>query len=370
MNKDNSKLDNSQACICPSCTYSTPNPEIIYKLSEFDGEIHYAVSCNRCKLKFMHPMPDPDFLSNHYKTRSLYGAESNFPEDYWNSISDKKLLFSELITPHIKQRNDIKCIDIGAGSGYVVRALKELGYSSLGIEINPEASTKAKALFDVEVSNIDLKSINDKSITVFSFFEVLEHIPRPIHFLEQLREKLHDDGLLIGTVPNYGGLGRILFGRKSSALLQPEHVIYFDKKTLANTLNISGYEVLFIGPKKPTQVVVGFGLRQLVIRIIGRNWLGYFIVNALGITKRRIVYPLLNTYVEKTGTLMHGLTFVARVRTDEAKRENRKNQLQDSIFPASRINTGKPSKSDAGNGLPNVSISAPPAKGEDYLAWT
>lgn len=326
MIKSDSKSNKHQECICPSCTYSINNPKIIYSLSDFDGKSHYAVSCNWCKFKFMHPMPDPDFLSNHYKTRSLYGAESNFPEDYWNSIADKKQLFSELISPYIKHKNDIKCIDIGAGSGYVVKAFKDLGYSSLGIEINPEASAKARALFDVEVSNVDLKSINDQSITVFSFFEVLEHIPHPIDFLRQLREKLQYDGLLIGTVPNYDGLGRILFGSRSSALSQPEHVLYFDKKTLANTLNVSGYDVLFIGPRKPTQVVVGFGLRKLIIQILGRNRLSYFIVNALGIAKRRMVYPLLNMYVENTGTLMHGLTFVARVRPDKAQTANRKTQ--------------------------------------------
>jgi len=261
----------------------------------------------------MNPMPDISWLENYYRQRALYGAESDFAEDYSNSIIDKQSIFNELLPPNFSDDPAGKlAVDFGAGSGYVVKAFCNSGLDGIGLELNPSAPSKARALFDVDVRNGGLELLADSSATIFSIFEVLEHITDPVGFLRQVRSKLNLDGLLIGTVPNYYGLGRYIFGIDSGVLTQPEHVIYFDLSTLDKTLRAAGYVPLFIGPYKPNHVVIGFGMRQSIYKYFGRNFFTNFLAFCIGQTKKYLVYPLVNMFVEKTGKLAHGLTFVAR----------------------------------------------------------
>jgi SAM-dependent methyltransferase len=203
-------------------------------------------------------------------------------------------------------------VDIGAGSGYVVKAFDNLGLNGLGLELNPNSPAKARALFDVEVRNCNLDILKTSSVSIFSIFEVLEHMTEPVNFLRNVRSYLKEDGLLIGSVPNYKGLGRYIFGKNSIALAQPEHVIYFDVMTLQQTLIKSGFEPIFVGPRKPTQVVIGFGLRQWILKNFGRNAITRSTSSCLGQLKKHFAYPLFNFFVERTGKLAHGLTFIAR----------------------------------------------------------
>ena len=304
--------------ICPLCEKTGRNISDFYKcyeLNEFDGHSHNVLKCLNCKIHFMDPMPERVWLENHYRTRELFGAESDHAEDYQNAISDKENLFRQIFLsnyPELYKLKNSLAVDIGAGSGYVVKAFDNLGLNGLGLELNPNSPAKARALFDVEVRNCNLDILKTSSVSIFSIFEVLEHMTEPVNFLRNVRSYLKEDGLLIGSVPNYKGLGRYIFGKNSIALAQPEHVIYFDVMTLQQTLIKSGFEPIFVGPRKPTQVVIGFGLRQWILKNFGRNAITRSTSSCLGQLKKHFAYPLFNFFVERTGKLAHGLTFIAR----------------------------------------------------------
>lgn len=304
--------------ICPLCENNnekTGEFQTCYKLDEFDNYQHNVLKCLNCSLHFMDPMPKSEWLDNHYRTRDLYAAESDHAEDYLNAITDKVNLFKQLLLPNFIEThklNEKLAVDFGAGSGYVVKAFENLGMKGLGMELSPHAPKKARALFDVDVRNCGLDVLEPSTVSLFSVFEVLEHMTDPVNFLSNLRPFLKEDGLLIGTVPNYGGLGRYVFGPSSSSLSQPEHVIYFDALTLKNTLIKAGFVPIFVGPRKPTQVVIGFGLRQWIFHSLGRNLFTRFISFCLSQSKKYLAYPLFNIFVERTGKLAHGLTFIAR----------------------------------------------------------
>jgi spore maturation protein CgeB len=263
----------------------------------------------------MDPMPKSEWLDNHYRTRDLYAAESDHAEDYLNAITDKVNLFKQLLLPNFIETHNLNeklAVDIGAESGYVVKAFENLGMNGLGFELSPHAPNKARALFNVEVINSSLDVLEPSSVSLFSVFDVLEHITDPVCFLSNLRPLLVEDSLLIGNFPNYGCLGRYVFGPNSSAISQPEHVIYFDILTLKITLIKAGFEPIFVGPLKPTQVGIGFGIRKWIFHNYGRNFITIGISFFLSFTKKYIVYPPLNLFVERTGKLARALTFIAR----------------------------------------------------------
>jgi SAM-dependent methyltransferase len=308
-----SGLATNVQCLC--CKAAPSSFKIHYNLPAFDGNFHYVLECNSCHFKFMDPMPDKSWLDNYYRERSIYGGESSSPEDYINAISDKEDLIHDLIFPNIDIANayNIFAVDFGAGSGCVVKAFDNLGFKSLGLDLNPKSPEKASMLFDVQVRNHGLENLKDSSISIFSMFEVLEHMTDPSDFLKMIRKKMSSKGVLIGTVPNYDGLGRIIYGLKSSVLLQPEHVIYFNRMSLGNLLIKNEFTPIFIGCRKPNHVIIDLGLRRSLLKIFGRNSFSRMLVKVVFIFKKYLFYPLANIFVEKTGRLAHGLTFVAKV---------------------------------------------------------
>lgn len=298
---------------CPCCDKTGGPLRKLHSLPAFDGQDHAVVGCMTCNFRFMAPAPQPTWLEAYYKSRALYDADSAFAQDYANSIADKEQFVEQMLQQYLSgPRLEKLAIDFGAGSGYVVKAMKNRGFKAFGLELNPQAPAKAQALFGVEVRIGGINTLADSSVSVFSLFEVLEHMPDPVHFLRHVRSKLCKDSLLIGSVPNYQGLGRFIFGINSSVLIVPEHLVYFDIPTLKCVLQQAGYEPLLVGFKKPNQVLLNLGLRQLIYKKLGRTWLSRCLVTLITRFKKHMAYPLLNRFVERTGLLGHGLTFVAR----------------------------------------------------------
>ena len=77
---------------------------------------------------------------------------------------------------------------------------------------------------------------------------VLEHVADPVKLLNQIKGLLHENGLLVVTVPNdFSALQEFLVtqGKVESPywIALPDHLAYFDKDTLRHTATHVGYEV-------------------------------------------------------------------------------------------------------------------------------
>jgi hypothetical protein len=202
-------------------------------------------------------------------------------------------------------------VDFGAGMGMTVATLKRLGFDAVGIEKNPQAAAVGKALFDVEILDVELNTLGRK-IDLFTLFDVLEHIKYPKNFLSDVSREMSDSAILIVAVPNYNGIGRILYGTRSASLIFPEHVNQFTKQSLVKTLRESGFDILYIGFPPPYGVTITLGLRARLRRLLGTGPTAALAVKLLVYIKKQLVYPLPNFFTERTGLLGHSLVVVAQ----------------------------------------------------------
>lgn len=207
-----------------------------------------------------------------------------------------------------------RAIDFGAGVGIAVAALRDLGFDAMGLEKNPHASATGRRLFGVEITNGILEDVQE-GVDLFTMFEVLEHIKHPVDFVRILAGKLSSGGCLIGSVPNYDGIGRHLHDTRSIALAFPEHVNQFTRPTLRRTLEEGGLNVVYIGFLPPYGVSLTLELRKSVRRRFGDGVGPRMMIAALNLLKRYLLYPPLNLFAERTGLLGHGLVFIAHKRT-------------------------------------------------------
>jgi 2-polyprenyl-3-methyl-5-hydroxy-6-metoxy-1,4-benzoquinol methylase len=135
-------------------------------------------------------------------------------------------------------------LDVGPGKGDLSQYIKDHGNSNLhAIEIDPPT---IKFLEDKKIYINIFQSID--SITELSFdsillLDVLEHMPDPINFLNNIVEKLNPDGTILISVPNIAHWSirlSLLFGYFEPAergILDKTHLQYFTKRRILNCCN-------------------------------------------------------------------------------------------------------------------------------------
>jgi len=150
-------------------------------------------------------------------------------------------------------------VDLGAGSGIVSHALRDVGIGYHGLEMHPIAvdlmHERGISASQCDLSNIEqvlasLESI--ERVGAFMLLDVLEHLLQPQELLTALSAWAMDHGepTLVASVPNVAHFDvgfRLLCGRwipTERGLLDSTHIRFFTEETLANLFERTGWEVV------------------------------------------------------------------------------------------------------------------------------
>ena len=98
-----------------------------------------------------------------------------------------------------------RVLDIACGEGYGSYALKMAGaHSVIGMDISDEACRHARDKYSIDARVADAMSIplTEKSIDLVVSFETIEHVPRPLAFIQECSRILSDSGVLVISTPN------------------------------------------------------------------------------------------------------------------------------------------------------------------------
>jgi SAM-dependent methyltransferase len=147
-----------------------------------------------------------------------------------------------------------RVLDLGCGAGRFVAALAEAGAEPVGVELAEAALERARAnVPDADLRLLDADGsipLQHASIDLVWCSEVLEHAGDVAHLLLEARRVLRPEGRLLATVPYHGraknlalALGR--FETHFDPLGQ--HLRYFTRRSLAATLEATGFTVTRIG---------------------------------------------------------------------------------------------------------------------------
>jgi SAM-dependent methyltransferase len=127
-------------------------------------------------------------------------------------------------------------LDIGCSSGLLLSQFKK-AFSSQAVGIEPgDAYRKFAQDLELEVftSLEELGKIDDRQFDLISLAHVLEHIPQPLEYLRNLKNKwLSPNGHLLVEVPN-------LYGHDCFEIA---HMISYSHHTLRETLRQAGFQI-------------------------------------------------------------------------------------------------------------------------------
>lgn len=155
-------------------------------------------------------------------------------------------------------------LDVGCSSGYLAARIAAAGARVVGVELNPDAAEAARTYCaEVLVGNVETMELplEPASFDAVVCGDLVEHLRDPGAALARLRPLLRPGGRLVLSTPNVANWSMrlsLLAGRwryTDRGILDRTHAHLFTRKTLAETVDAAGYQVIEFDHTAPVPLV-------------------------------------------------------------------------------------------------------------------
>jgi SAM-dependent methyltransferase len=227
----------------PYCIICNNKTSFLLKKDGYD-----IFECPSCKLSFVHPEPDQNFLN-----REVYSAESGYQGNKKSDLSSvipvKK---HQKVIDYLKHEKPGTFLDIGASNGEMMYNVQKMGYKVKGVELNSRTAQMAKSN-NLEVFNGLLENAHypDDYFDYVYMGDLIEHVTNPVFLLKETRRITKNGGQLIILTPNMDCFWAYatfflyrLFRIPWSIITPPHHLYNFSINTLSDLLKKSGFKVI------------------------------------------------------------------------------------------------------------------------------
>lgn len=187
---------------CPLCS------EVRFSL--FDKSLNHGVEitnliCHTCGLVFQSPRMDEESIEHYYQSEYIHQhqkADQVTRKEQGVQAARAKHLVDLVVSSGLEVGNHL---DIGASTGRLMKSMIGIyGCQSFGVE--PSEVYRAYANqqgLNVYASLDELEKQIDIRFNLITLAHVLEHLPEPRIFLEELKKRwLEEDGAILVEVPN------------------------------------------------------------------------------------------------------------------------------------------------------------------------
>jgi 2-polyprenyl-3-methyl-5-hydroxy-6-metoxy-1,4-benzoquinol methylase len=192
------------------------------------------VVCKNCGLIHTNPRPSEDILTAFYSAYMRYGNVSPY-------FREKQIKF---LADNFSPKNKT-LLDIGAFNGQFIGLAKDKGFKVKGIEPSAEESAKARSNnLDVSEGYFNLSYVenNPEKYDVITILHVLEHIERPLEFLELALRASKKGGYIYIEVPDTTQA----FAENIADFFSIQHLNHFTPGSLRNLASQAGVEIVKI----------------------------------------------------------------------------------------------------------------------------
>lgn len=229
-------------------------------------------SCGRCQSLYLHPRPTAETIgrayARYYTHAGAVGAgrsgdwKQRLRNELWShtlntSIQPRLGLPRALgwtlawLKPHIAEPFGLRqwaqapkglLIDVGCGNGEKLKLAAQLGWQTLGIEMDASAvhAAQAQGLHVRQGGYESLEQYAGQAACVVCS-HVLEHVHQPVHMLRLLLAALTPEGVLLLSAPNAASHLRQHYGENWRGLEAPRHLAIPDAVWLKDWLRDQGF---------------------------------------------------------------------------------------------------------------------------------
>ncbi len=191
---------------CPVCGDKHINPLLTVKDHSVSREDFVIWQCGHCSLRFTQDVPDEESIGPYYQS-SDYISHSNTSKGLINQLYQRVRNYTLNQKANLVIGQTVQCgniLDLGAGIGAFLNAMKKKGWDTTGVEPDEGARQQAKNLFNISLEQTgSLYQLQPNQFDAITLWHVLEHVHQLHAYVEQLKTLLKKDGKIFIAVPNY-----------------------------------------------------------------------------------------------------------------------------------------------------------------------
>jgi len=183
-----------------------------------EPELYTIYHCPTCNTAFSFPRVESNKIyesiykngeivpgyNRYWRHRNKVKKNKN-PLAYLSKLEDTYWAVNEAISSFVTDKGSTKILEVGSGLGYLTYSLRFANYDVLGIDISETAVQQATKVFGdyfIRADLFDFAKQNANSFDVVILTEVIEHVDKPLDFIESIKQLLKPGGRAIITTPN------------------------------------------------------------------------------------------------------------------------------------------------------------------------
>ncbi len=235
------------------------------------------LECDVCGFKHLHPIPDQKVLDEFYRTQYYDTHKPSYIEEDQRDRLFWEIAYEDRIRMFEKYAPGKNLLDIGCGSGEFMSYAVKKGWSCIGIEPSDSAAEHGRKN-NLDILNTTFNDFirnNNRKFDVIHLKNVLEHVLNPIEIIEECYRILVKGGILYAEVPNdyefTQRLGVFLLREKKSWLAIPDHINYFNFRSLKKLMRRNGFKISAQATTFPIYALLLLGYNFIRHKAKGRS---------------------------------------------------------------------------------------------------
>jgi 2-polyprenyl-3-methyl-5-hydroxy-6-metoxy-1,4-benzoquinol methylase len=187
---------------------------------------------------------------DRFREEFTHGLMSTDQEYYDHLIRGERLgMTSSITADHVLElcQNESvveggSWLDIGCGSGHLLRRAQDSGFHAIGIEPGGWGQIAAAHKNINVIQGFLTPDTFDRRFDVISATDVVEHLPDPVSFFRLMASYLQVRGHIVITIPFADSFEAKLMGIRWDMVEPPTHSQFFSRLSLKLALRLAGLE--------------------------------------------------------------------------------------------------------------------------------
>lgn len=212
--------------------------------------------------------------------------KTNYSNKYFNDRDHLDLHLARSIQILASDHKFKKILDVGCGTGRLVRFLNQKGFETLGCDPSKEAVNFAKKINSKSIKKAPATKLPYKtsSFDLVTSISVIEHLKQKEaeKFLNEAKRVLKPNGYIFIITPNFSSPFRYILGKRWFAYSDPTHINFFTPKSIKVLLTNCGYKNIKFRHKSAYDVLFSWylptPLRKLPMPL--KNFFNYLMVSS------------------------------------------------------------------------------------------
>ena len=206
--------------------------------------------CSDCRLIFLNPQPPGEFLASA-------GGEDHGPvsekEGSRERADEMKRETARLYLREIQRYRGVtggRLLEVGCGAGNFLLEAESAGFEVTGVEYSPAACAKARKRIrgSIHCGEVENQDLAEEQFDVCVLSDAIERVRDPIRFLKTIHKLLKPGGAIVLTTCSLDSWSAKVL-QQDWMEFKPEHLVYFDSRTMQTTLLRAGFHEIIVQPE-------------------------------------------------------------------------------------------------------------------------